>query len=104
MRALPLILFLAACDAGHLGNPLTLPIRGAASAIENASYDARRGRVKAYLSAHQFSLNAPEGQAGLWEASTVPPKNRAKVLQEIAALPSGPDWAEQATVIVMVHT
>ena len=104
MRALPLILLLAACDAGHLGNPLTLPIRGAASAIENASYDARRGRVKAYLSANQSSLGAPEGQAGLWEVSTVPPENRAKVLREIAELADGPDWAERATVIVMVHT
>lgn len=104
MRALLLMFLLAACDAGHLGNPLTLPIRGAATAIENASYTARRNQVSDYLAANRAALATPEGQAGLWAVSTVPPDRRAKVLAEIAALPDGAGWTEQATVIVMVHS
>lgn len=103
MRLLLVIPFLAACDAGHLGNPLTLPARTIGAAASNAVYDARRGRVSDYLSVHTTELTDPEIQAGLWEIAPVPPQTRPKVLSEIAALEDGQDWVEQATVIVMVH-
>ena len=103
MRHLLLILPLAACDAGHLGNPLTLPVSGVVAGIENASYDARRGRVSAYLAQHRTHLNDPGIQSGLWDIAPVPPATRPKVLSEIAALTDPPNWVEQAIVIVMVH-
>ena len=103
MRLLLLILPLAACDGGHLGNPLTLPVRGVVSGLENASYAARRDTVSTYLAHHRTHLNDPGIQSGLWDIAPIPPKRRAKVLREIAALMDSPDWVEQATVIVMVH-
>lgn len=103
MRLLLLLPVLAACDTGHLGNPLTLPARAIGAAASNAVYDARRDRVAAYLSTHRNTLTEPAIQAGLWQIAPVPPGARAKVLGEIAALPDGPEWSEHATVIVMVH-
>ena len=50
MRLLPLIFLVAltACSnqANHLGNPLLLPITGIGTAIENAVYNERRGKVE----------------------------------------------------------
>ena len=98
-----LIIALAACDAGHLGNPLTLPVRGVISGIENANYDARRTRVAQYLRQHQHNLNEPDVQMGLWGIAPVPAHIRPKVLAEIGDLADSDDWVERATVIVMVH-
>ncbi|WP_341366136.1 hypothetical protein [Yoonia sp. BS5-3] len=41
-------LALAACsnEANHLGNPLLLPVSGLSTAIGNAAYNERRGRVE----------------------------------------------------------
>ena len=103
MRALALICLLAACDTGHLGNPLTLPVRAVANGMENAGYQAQRDRVKAFLSDHIDDLDNTATLARFWRVAPVPPSNRAKVLREIAELPASPDRIEQATVITMVH-
>ena len=103
MRALALICLLAACDTGHLGNPLTLPARAVATGIENAGYQARRDRVTAFLTDHIGALDDPATQAQFWRVAPVPPENGAKVLREIADLPRSSQRVEQATVITMVH-
>ena len=103
MRALALICLLAACDTGHLGNPLTLPVRAVVNGVENAGYQAQRDRVSAYLTDHIDDLNDPATLARFWRVAPVPPSNRAKVLREIAELAASPDRVEQATVITMVH-
>jgi len=88
---------LSACDAGHLGNPLTLPARAAAAAVSNAAYDERRGRVKAVLTeigpgrlaAEQArrdaffkkvwdDLVAFRESYDLWEANAFLPRGRAQ--------------------------
>ncbi len=108
MRCLILILTLAACgEASHLGNPLLLPASGVATAYQNAGYSARREQVKAYLVDHRQMLYAERFQGPhatrLFALGRVPPENRRKVAAELAASNSAPDWAEWATVIVMVH-
>lgn len=55
---LMLCLILGACDAGHLGNPLTLPARAIGSAASNAVYNTRRARVSAYVMAHHPAFAA----------------------------------------------
>ncbi len=42
------VLFLAGCsqEPSHLGNPLFLPVSGLNTAISNAAYNQRRGRVE----------------------------------------------------------
>lgn len=94
---------LAGCtQANHLGNPLTLPIRGVTAAVENASYDAKRARVKDTL-IQIGPRGLPAEQAQLWAVAPVPLSNQTKVLREIEALAADETWAERATVIVMVH-
>lgn len=103
MRFVCLFLCLSACTgANHLGNPLTLPLRGLASAAENAAYGARRARVSETL-AQIGPDGLPASQDQLWAVAPVPDVNKPKVLREITALSDGPDWVERATVIVMVH-
>ncbi|MEO0931197.1 MAG: hypothetical protein AAFY14_11210 [Pseudomonadota bacterium] len=42
------LITLTACsnEANHLGNPLLLPISGVGTAVDNAAYNQRRGRVE----------------------------------------------------------
>lgn len=108
MRAFLLPLLLTACTApNHLGSPLTLPVSGAITVLENAQYDARRGKVSAHLARHAAAfrrplpVDAPEASA-LWQIARIPAQNRAKVLREIREAPAK-GWVEAATVIVMVH-
>ncbi len=103
MRALFVLFLLSACtQANHLGNPLTLPVRGLTTAVENSAYAARRARVKDVLG-RIGPTGLPAQQAQLWAVAPVPLSNQNKVLQEIAALERTEAWAENATVIVMVH-
>jgi len=104
MRYLLLILPLAACDAGHLGNPLLLPVTGIATGFENATYNARRKQVFAFLEKNRLTLSNPAVQSELWEIAKTPKNNQAKALSELHALQNSVDWTEQATVIVMVHS
>ena len=111
MRALAALLFLSACDAGHLGNPLLLPVHGVASAISNASYAQRRQVVKSALTAHEGDIRAALPTCAPRPATcphlpdileTVPAAHHARVAAELRDAPSY-NWSERATVIVMVH-
>lgn len=83
-----------------------LPIHAATTGIENAAYDARRGRVAAHLRAHAGDIRRGDARAfaQLWDIARTPAARRAKAQREIVALPVGPDWVEHATIIVMVHS
>ena len=85
--ALPL---LAACsgEANHLGNPLLLPITGAATAVENAAYNQRRGAVEVIVKSNHDQIIADIIAGGgdvLTEAmdtARIPDRDRpARVLQ-----------------------
>lgn len=103
---------LTACDAGHLGNPLTLPVRGVAAALGNAAYDARRARVSGFIEANAVALRAEARSAPgpaiaeLVRLAGIPEAARpglVRDLAEISGAPPPPDWVERATVIAMVH-
>ncbi len=99
-------ILLAACSGPiHLGNPLTLPVRGLASALENASYNAQRREVKAWITANEAAMRAERfgGAITAELLATVPPEVREKVRRELREAASFPDFTERATVIVMVH-
>lgn len=104
---LPLCL-LAACtsEPNHLGNPLLLPLNGLTTAAENAVYRAKRARVKAYLEANAAAVQA--GDAGtllaLWDVAGVPVAAQPLVTRDLAELSPGPDWAERATIVVIVRS
>ncbi len=59
-RALPAALLLAACaggdDGSHLPNPLSLPGQALGNAIGNGIYNARRGKVEAFVKANHPAL------------------------------------------------
>ena len=59
-RFLGLGLICAACstqEARHLpANPLLLPVYGASAAVHNATYNARRGQVEAFVNEHHDQL------------------------------------------------
>ena len=101
------LLSVTACsEANHLGNPLTLPLRGLVVAAENGVYNARRAQVSAHLQAHMsaFQAGVAPGDpvaASLWNIAGTPPARQGQVLREFRDVPAG-DWVEQATVIVMV--
>ncbi len=104
-RILVLLIALAGCDAGHLGNPLTLPIRGAIAGAENAAYDRDRSRVKTYITENEAALKAErfDGPVTATLLSVVPETVREKVRAEVRDAARYADFAERATVIVMVH-
>lgn len=47
---------LAACDMGHLGNPLIWPVAVVGSGVENAHYGARRKQVSRHVAAHHAAM------------------------------------------------
>lgn len=100
-----LLLASACSEANHLGNPLTWPISGLATAIENAAYDRQRGIVKSWLTAHADGLRKERFNGPLMAEllATIPSHHRERVRSEIAALAGRPDFAEAATIVVMVH-
>ena len=90
MRLLFLLpLALAACDMGHLGNPLLLPIGAVTTAVGNAGYEARRNKLSDYVNAHHNDILA-DIQAGNGPALThaldlakVHPSARADLLARL---------------------
>lgn len=110
MRILVLpIVFLTSCsDANHLGNPLTLPVRGIIAAAENAQYDARRDRVAAVLAEHQSAFQRGNStlvqNKALFETAGTSRNVQRKVLDEVRNLKADSSWLESATVVVMVHS
>lgn len=124
MRTLIPLLLLTACTApNHLGNPLTLPISGIATAVENASYNSRRTQVSTFLTSNEQAIQSEArttpgpALAALYQTARIPPQNQPAVRRDLAEI-SGPtppdywylpqwpptDWVERATVIVMVHS
>ncbi len=104
-RSIVLFLAVAGCDAGHLGNPLTLPVRVAIAGAENAAYDRDRSRVKTYITENEAALKAERfgGPVTATLLSVVQEPDREKVRSEVRGAASFPDFVERATVIVMVH-
>jgi len=96
---------MACSEANHLGNPVTLPLRGAGALVENSVYGARRARVSGYIAAHEGAMRA-ERFAGAVTAELlerVPAQTHAKVRAELVEAAAFADFVERATVIVMVH-
>ncbi len=91
-------------SANHIGNPLTLPIRGISAAFENASYDRRRGKVKAWIIENEATLRQEnfDGAATTALLQRVPPHEYNRAKTELREAATHPDFTERATVIVMV--
>ena len=114
MRYLVLTLPLtgAACadHPSHLPNPLLLPAQAVSATVQNASYDARRERVKDHVTAHHaeiLSEIAAGGGARLFTAMELAwvsaPKRPALIdllRKDIALYREDP---EALTVALMVH-
>lgn len=107
------LLALAACssEANHVGNPLTLPVRGVAAGIENANYDARRNHLKTYLVSNraviisQIRSNGGSHLAEAMERARVPAAKRSTLVRELNRDPNlyfGND-IEPMVVAFMVH-
>lgn len=106
MRFLTPLLLLTACsEANHIGNPLLLPIGALATAIDNVAYGQQRAKIKTYITqnASQMRIERFRGPVTKGLLQTIPASVRDRVRDEIAELPAGPEFAEQATIIVMVH-
>ena len=120
---LPLLLLTACTAPNHLGNPLTLPVTGLATAIENASYNSRRTQASTFLAANQAAIQREAltqpgpARAALYQTAQIPPANQPSTRNDLAEI-SGPtppdywylpewppsDWVARATVIAMVHS
>jgi len=119
---LPIVLpvcVLCACsnEASHLPSPISLPGAAISSVFENATYGARRNKVKAYVSANYQVLRS-EVQVGqgvhldqVMDITGVSGEKRAKVVQELRGdnpvyFPEvASDSAVEAVVVaLMVHS
>ncbi len=107
---LPCLTALPACEAGHLGNPLLLPVSAVSAGFENAGYNARRKHVKDYVSEHHAELMQDVMRGGgphltqAYALARVAPARHAlltKRIAEDAALYRSD--AEALTVALMVH-
>lgn len=113
MRIAILILLLMGCsgEANHLGNPLTWPVSGAATALSNATYQARRDRVSRYLERNHTQIQAEARTshgaafAELARLARISASSLQNVHSEIAQLNPQPfdEWVENATIIAMVY-
>ncbi len=105
---LPLLVACSA-EANHLGNPLTWPAAAVTTALSNASYDARRAKVTAFVNAHHRAIisqaSAKGGPAYLQALSLaqVPENRRASLKAELTNNPIYADNAEALVVALMVH-
>ena len=115
MKISPLIFVLfviTACDAGHLGNPATLPIRGAIAGIENASYNQRREKVKSYIADNLTCLQTDLSTGvftclgDLFRISGTAETNQRDLIVALKqdAISGTDDLVERMTVTVMVHS
>ncbi|WP_299191905.1 hypothetical protein [uncultured Litoreibacter sp.] len=82
-----------------------MPVRGLASALENASYNSQRRAVKSWIATNAAAMRAEGFQGPVTDEllATLPVDHREKVRREIEEVASFPDFTERATVIVMVH-
>lgn len=105
------LIVLAACGgaASHLPNPLLLPAQGLQTAIGNAAYNSRRGKLGAYVSAHHAPIMAqvragrgPQLDRALDLAGALP--RRAEAVAALQADAERYDHdAEALIVALMVH-
>ncbi len=112
-RFVILSLILSACapqGASHLPNPLLLPIYGTTSVLQNASYNARRGKVERFVAAHHAQLIAEIGGAEgghLAQAYTlarIPETERGVVTSRLRADLKQYRGSQEALVVaLMVH-
>ena len=111
---LGLVMLLSACDMGHLGNPVMWPGMVVGGGLENAGYNARRGKVKAHVNAHHSDILADIQRGGgpaLSEGADlarVPKAARAEMLrvlkQDYIKFSPDTDQAREMLVIwLMVH-
>ena len=94
----------------HVPNPLLLPGQAVATGIENAVYNARRGKVSAHVKAHHEEIvtdieqgNGPHLQQGIALARVAParqPQLLAALRKDLALYRSDP---EALVVALMVH-
>jgi len=106
MRVLITFLLLTGCaGANHLGNPVTLPFRAVFAGIENASYAHRRKAVKDYISTYETEMKAANFKDAYTKnlLSSIAPETQVKIREELKESANRSDFAEFATIIVMVH-
>lgn len=101
----------ASKDANHIGNPLTLPGRAIINGIQNAGYDARRSKVKAYVNDNRLAIyrdiDAGGGSAvqTAMDIARVAPARRPALIAELYANPQiyRQSDLEPLVVAIMVH-
>ncbi|HHI70900.1 MAG TPA: hypothetical protein ENJ91_07840 [Rhodobacteraceae bacterium] len=109
-----MIILLAGCDMGHLGNPLLWPVGAVSTTVENASYGAKRKKVENYVAAHQFEMisdiavgGGPAISKGM-DLAGIPQARRPEflpILKEDIAMfrPNTPEAREKLVIALMVH-
>lgn len=112
--AICLMLGLAACDMGHLGNPLIWPVAAVGNGVENARYGARRKQVLRHVTAQHGAI-ITDIAAGGGPALTIAadlagvseqhrPELRASLQHDIAKFtPNTAETRELLVVWLMVH-
>lgn len=118
MRAAALIIALGVMTAScanrspnHIGNPLTLPGRAIINGIQNASYEVRRARVKAFALENRAQIYADIDASGgnaltqAMDLARVTPARRADLIAELRAHPEiyRREDIEPLIVAIMVH-
>lgn len=111
---LGMILSLAACDMGHLGNPVMWPGMAVGSGIENASYNARRRQVRDHLALHYHEVMTDIRSGGgaamtlAADLARVPPNARPELIRALKTdiakfTPDTPAARERLLVWFMVR-
>ena len=112
MKRLLLLLPLVGCtdQPSHIPNPLFLPAQAVGSAVQNASYDARRGRVENHvITNHSDIVSEIEAGGGpmlslamelAWITAPKRPALTALLARDIALYRDDP---EALIVALMVH-
>jgi len=109
-----MVLALSGCDMGHLGNPAMWPGMAVGSSVENATYNARRKKVAAHVTAHQQDILDDIRAGGGSNLNTgmdlarVPTQTRPELLRTLKAdinkfSPDTPQARENLVVWLMVH-
>lgn len=101
----------ASKGASHIGNPLTLPGRAIINGVQNASYEARRARVKAFALENRAQIYADIDAGGgnalmqAMDLAQVTPAKRADLIAELRAHPEiyRREDIEPVIVAIMVH-
>ncbi len=97
-------------DASHVPNPLLLPVYGTTSALDNASYTLRRGKVERFVQAHHTELLAEIGGANgpylgqAYSLARVPETERGVVTARLKSDLSQYKASQEALIVaLMVH-